>query len=269
LEENLETKIHEANIAVHRSESKYYEVLHPEVFGRQEQRRIDRVLMMVDKLIRKDGKRALDFGAGTGNLTGKLLRMNYKVAAVDISAEMCSILKQRFKDYVEAEKLVVINSPIEEANFQRGDFDLVACYSTLHHLPDYLQVIHRLSSFLERGGIIYLDHEASPSYWRTETRRLARIIKFVYFHSNPILNAFYFQIMGIVLPSCDYVLSDYWHKKDHSLDHRKIGKVFEEEEYSFSKRVDYYLRGTWITNPIFYLYKRFCQPEMSFWIARK
>ena len=33
---------------------------------------------MVDKLIVDNQKKALDFGAGTGNLTGKLLRMNYR-----------------------------------------------------------------------------------------------------------------------------------------------------------------------------------------------
>ena len=69
----------------------------PEVYGKQEQKRITSTLKIVDKLIADNKKEALDFGAGTGNLTGKLLRMDYKVTAVDISAEMCAVLKKRFQ----------------------------------------------------------------------------------------------------------------------------------------------------------------------------
>ena len=269
LDEDLGTKIHDANILVHGSESKCYEFLHPEVFGRQEQNRIETVLGTVDSLVWENENKALDFGAGTGNLTGKLLRMNYKVTAVDISAEMCSILRHKYKRYMEAGKLFVVNSPVETTNFKRGEFDLVACYSTLHHLPDYLSAIQCLSAFLKKGGIMYLDHEASPSYWVNEARSLARLLKFVYFHSSPALNAFYFQIRGIDVPSCDYALSDYWHKKEHSIDHQKIEKAFEKEKYAFYRRFDYHLRGTWVWNPFFGLYRRICQPEMSLWIAKK
>ncbi|MEM2081862.1 MAG: hypothetical protein QW744_06315, partial [Candidatus Bathyarchaeia archaeon] len=66
-----------------------------------------------------------------------------------------------------------------------------------------------------------------------------------------------------------YTLSDYWHKKEHPLNHEAIQRIFEKERFVFFKRVDYHLNGTWILNPIFYLYKCICKPEMSFWIAKK
>ena len=47
----------------------------------------------MDKLVTDNQKNALDIGAGSGNLTGKLLLMGYNVTAVDISAEMCAILQ--------------------------------------------------------------------------------------------------------------------------------------------------------------------------------
>jgi 2-polyprenyl-3-methyl-5-hydroxy-6-metoxy-1,4-benzoquinol methylase len=164
--ENLRERIHEANVAVHRFEAEYYVLLHPEVYGKQEQKRIDSTLKMVDQLVADNQKEALDFGAGTGNLTGKLLRMGYKVTAVDISAEMCAILKKKYKTYLAAEKLVAINSPIEDVNFDRDEFDLITCYSVLHHLPDYVDALQRLSAFLKKGGVMYMDHEASPFYWK-------------------------------------------------------------------------------------------------------
>jgi len=75
--ENLRERIHKANIAVHRFEAKYYELIHPEVYSKQEQKRVNSTLKMVDKLIVDNQKKALDFGAGTGNLTDKLLNMGY------------------------------------------------------------------------------------------------------------------------------------------------------------------------------------------------
>ena len=267
--EHLRERIHEANVAVYQFEAEYYELLHPEVYGKQEQKRIDSTLKMVDKLIVGNQKKALDFGAGTGNLTGKLLRMNYTVTAIDISAEMCAILKKKYNAYLKAKKLIVINSPIEDASFDRGEFDLIACYAVLHHLPDYVGAIQRLSVFLKKGGILYLDHETSPFYWKSESRNVARFLKQVYFHSNPLLNTLYFRIVGIDIPSLDYTLSDYWRKKEHPLDPEEIECAFEKERFDFFKRIDYHLNGTWVLNPIFYLYKRICKPEMSFWVAKK
>lgn len=108
------------------------------------------MLKTVDKLVEGKPKKALDFGAGTGNLTGKLLQMQYDVTAVDISPEMCEILRRRYRSYLEDERLRIVSSKIEDAEFYRGEFDLITCYSVLHHLPDYLCVIQKLSTFLRR-----------------------------------------------------------------------------------------------------------------------
>jgi ubiquinone/menaquinone biosynthesis C-methylase UbiE len=268
VEENLQESIHDANVTVHRFEAKYYELLHPEVYSKQEQRRIGSILRMADKLISNNQKKALDFGAGTGNLMSKLLDLGYKVTAIDISAEMCAILKNRYKTYIENRKLIVINSPIETVRFDRGEFDLIACYSVLHHLPDYADTLQRLSNFLKKGGVMYIDHEASPFYWTDESSKLANMVKLIYFHSNPSLNILYFQIAGINIPSIDYTLSDYWHKKEHPLDHTRI-EAFFKKNFDYFKRTDYYQHATWIGNPLFYVYKIACKPEMSFWLAKK
>jgi ubiquinone/menaquinone biosynthesis C-methylase UbiE len=267
--ENLKESIHKANVEVHSFEAKYYEFLHPEVYSRQEQNRIALVLKTVDRLIKDNHKKALDFGAGTGNLTSKLLRLGYAVTAIDVSTEMCAIIKKRHKSDIEAGKLTVINSPIENVSFSISEFDLITCYSVLHHLPDYVSTLQKLSLFLKKGGVIYLEHEASPFYWKDEPNKLANFIKLVYFHSIPSLNILYFRIRGVSLPSIDYTLSDYWHKKEHPLNHAKIESFFKKKRFGFFKKIDYYQTGTWIVNPLFYIYKITCKPEMSFWLARK
>jgi len=265
----LKERIHQANISVHQHEAQYYELLHPEVYSKQEQKRITAKLGMMNKLVTDNQKNALDVGAGTGNLTGKLLQMGYKVTGVDISAEMCAILQTKYDAYLKNNKLTIINSPIENLTFDAGEFDLITCYSVLHHLPDYVAALKSLSVFLKKGGVIYIDHEASPFYWKTEPSSLANLIKGIYFHSNPILNSFYFRIIGLKVPSIDYSLSDYWHKKEHALDHKRIEQIFKEENYEFSKRTDYYQNSTWIPNPLSIIYRLLCRPEMSFWTAKK
>jgi ubiquinone/menaquinone biosynthesis C-methylase UbiE len=267
-DETLKEQIHQANVTVHSFEAKYYELLHPEVYTRKEQKRITAKLKNIDTQITNNQKNALDVGAGTGNLTGKLLEMGYTVTATDISPEMCAILKKKNQAYLP-DKLTVLNSPIEELTFGEGKFDLITFYSVLHHLPDYLTALRTLSSFLKKGGLMYIDHEASPFYWGNEPSGLASLVKGIYFHSNPVINSLYFQLIGLRVPSIDYTLSDYWHKKEHALNHQTIAEVFKEESYEFSKRTDYYQYATWIINPLFSIYRLLCRPEMSYWIAKK
>ena len=273
LDDSLREKILKANVAVHKSEAKYYELMHPEVYNKFEQKRVISSLKIVDKLVAVDSdrkKRALDFGAGTGNLTGKLLQMGYHVTALDISTEMCTILEKKYKPYLESEKLVIVNSPIEDVSFNRCNFDLIACYSVLHHLPDYVNIVERFSGFLRKGGVMYLDHEGSPFYWMREATLAARMVKSAYIHSIPLLNALHFRVAGMAIPSVDYELSDYWHNKEHPLDHEKIESVFENGSFDFFKRTDYYVHSrTWVLNPIFPLYRHLCKPDMSLWITKK
>ena len=264
----LKEQIHQANVTVHRSEAKYYEMLHPEVYSNQEQKRIIVKLKTIDLLIVSNQRNALDVGAGTGNLTGKLLQMGYNVTATDISPEMCHILKKKYLPYFPS-KLTVINSPIEDLSFSLGKFDLITFYSVLHHLPDYLTAVRTLSGFLKKGGVMYIDHEASPFYWEKEPSGLASFVKDLYFHSNPAINSFYFQLTGLKVPAIDYTLSDYWHKKEHALNHQAIHQVFKKEGFEFSKRTDYYQNATWTPNPLFPIHRLLCRPEMSYWIAKK
>jgi ubiquinone/menaquinone biosynthesis C-methylase UbiE len=264
----LKEQIHQANVIVHRFEAKYYEPLHPEVYSKQEQKRVTAKLITIDRQITNNQRNALDVGAGTGNLTGKLLQMGYNVTATDISPEMCQILKKKYAVYLPS-KLTVINSPIEDLSFSKGEFDLVTFYSVLHHLPDYLAALRGLSGFLKKGGVMYIDHEASPFYWKKEPNSFASFIKDLYFHSNPILNSLYFQITGLKVPTIDYTLSDYWHKKEHAVNHHAIEEVFKAEGFEFFTRTDYYQHATWTPNPLYPIYRLLCRPEMSYWIAKR
>jgi 2-polyprenyl-3-methyl-5-hydroxy-6-metoxy-1,4-benzoquinol methylase len=72
--QTLKEKIHQANIEVHRSEAEYYELIHPEVYSKREQKRIKTLLQRIAKQIVDNQKNALDVGAGTGNLLTRQLK---------------------------------------------------------------------------------------------------------------------------------------------------------------------------------------------------
>ncbi|HEX7482761.1 MAG TPA: hypothetical protein VF350_04785, partial [Candidatus Bathyarchaeia archaeon] len=112
-------------------------------------------------------------------------------------------------------------------------------------------------------------HEASPYYWKNESTNLASFIKDIYYHSNPVINSLYFGLIGLKVPTIDYSMSDYWHKKEHALNHQAILHIFDNEGFEFSKRTDYYQQSTWIPNPLYPIYRLLCSPEMSFWVAKK
>jgi ubiquinone/menaquinone biosynthesis C-methylase UbiE len=151
----------------------------------------------------------------------------------------------------------------------KGQFDLITNYSFLHHPPECLTTLQTLSGFLKKGGIIYIDHEASPFYWEKESSDLANFVKDMYFHSNPANNSLIFQLIGLKVPTIDYTLSDYWHKKEHAIDHQALEQVFTKEGFEFCKRTDYYQKATWTPNPLFSIYRLLCRPEMCYWIAKR
>jgi ubiquinone/menaquinone biosynthesis C-methylase UbiE len=261
-------QVHQANVLVHRSEAKYYDLLHPEVYSKKEQKRLTAQLRKIDAEIPNNQKTALDVGAGTGNVTSKLLQMGYHVTATDISPEMCQILKKRYAAYIP-KQLTVVNSPIEDLTFAAGSFDLITSYSVIHHLPDYLGALKTLAGFLKKGGVIYIEHEISPYYWKKEPNAFTNLVKDLYFHSNPLINSLYFMLIGFRVPTIDYTLSDYWHKKEHAIDHKAIEQTFLREGFEFCRRTDYYEQATWVPNPLFPLFRLLCKPEMSFWITKK
>jgi SAM-dependent methyltransferase len=271
MDNSLRQKIFQENRRVHLFEAGFYDQLHPEIYNSGEQKRVTDFLRAVSRLNKGGSQIALDFGAGTGNITGKLLDLGYHVIALDISPDMCEVLKSRFSKELAEGRLQVITSAVELAHFSH-QFDLICCYSVLHHLPNYLETIGNLSIYLKTGGIIYLDHEVSPYYWLSEKTDLARRIKSVYFWSSRVLNApFWFGRRRYLqnVKSLDYTLSDYWTLADHHLDHQEIETFFSKQNYGSCTRLDYHLHVSWIFNPFYYVYRKKCNPDMSCWISRK
>jgi ubiquinone/menaquinone biosynthesis C-methylase UbiE len=151
----------EGNIVRHDRIAPLYESRHNEIFNRHEQRRIQRELLHAWNLRQTKNRKALDFGAGTGNLSLKLLALDAEVTAADVSAGMLKSLEEKLPREFQGKQLTThLLTGEDRLPFADNQFAFGAAYSVLHHVPDYMNAVLELGRVIERGGIIYLDHEA-------------------------------------------------------------------------------------------------------------
>lgn len=154
------------NREVHDAVATGYEVRHPEIFNPTEQERL--ALRLREALAAVSpasaAPRVLDFGAGTGNLTGHLLACGARVVASDVSPNILAALRAKHPGETRLE-LAELNGT-DLAGFADASFDMVATYSVLHHVPDYLRAVRECCRVVRPGGVIYLDHEATPAVWQ-------------------------------------------------------------------------------------------------------
>lgn len=93
----------------------------------------------------------LDLGAGEGTVTRPLLELGARVLAVDISEKQLDQLRIKCRGFeghleIRCADLVTV---LEEDR----QFDIVVANSLLHHIPDYIDLIRRVSARLSENGV--------------------------------------------------------------------------------------------------------------------
>lgn len=155
------------NISIHNKIAKKYEGLHGEIYNEVEQLRLKKSLEKAVQSVETGNNScllALDFGCGAGNLTKHLTDLGCQVLAVDVSVGFLDLVASRsYKKKVTTVKLNGVNLD----GIPNASVDIVAMYSVLHHIPDYLSLIKEFSRVLKPGGILYIDHEAASSVWNS------------------------------------------------------------------------------------------------------
>ena len=152
------------NRDIHDNAAESYDERHIEIYNSLEQKRLSNVISECKNSLETIRiPHALDFGSGTGNLTQHLLSNGFKVTAADVSEKSLKILSNKFQNNEKLEIQIINGQTLSE--FPNARFDLVATYSVLHHVPDYLKIISEFSRVVKPGGLIYIDHEVCPDYW--------------------------------------------------------------------------------------------------------
>jgi SAM-dependent methyltransferase len=152
------------NISIHDRVANVYEARHGEIFNDIEQSRVKAALARALALVLSTSvkKTALDFGCGSGNLTRHLLDLGLEVTACDVSPRFLDLITRNFSGFpVRTHRL----NGEDLREIPPGSVDFAAAYSVLHHVPDYLGAVAEMARVCRPGGIIYLDHEHTPSFW--------------------------------------------------------------------------------------------------------
>ena len=143
-----------------------YDSRHPEIFNATEQQRLRTAVMRAVDLARPGAGRpvrALDAGCGTGNLTGHLIASGAVVTAADVSPRFLAIVRGRFGGGGLAGVAELNGRDLQP--IADGSFDLVVCYSVLHHVPDYVEFVREMARVTAPGGIVMIDHERTDASW--------------------------------------------------------------------------------------------------------
>jgi ubiquinone/menaquinone biosynthesis C-methylase UbiE len=152
------------NVKAHDLIASVYNFKHEEIYNPVEQKRLAEVVAKVISLTGKDHPTVLDYGAGTGNLTNLFLQKGCQVIALDISKKSLEILKQQYNHpNLQTKIFDGLTIPLPD-----NSIDIVATYSVLHHIPDYLSAISQMARVLSTNGLLYIDHEANDYKWQPD-----------------------------------------------------------------------------------------------------
>jgi SAM-dependent methyltransferase len=113
--------------------------------------------------------RVLEVGAGHGGYTELLLATGCEVTVVEVTRPPLQRLEARYGAH---ERLTGVLDPDLSLRDAEGGYSLALCVSLLHHIPDYLEFLRRITGrLLPRGALVTVQ----DPLWYPRVARLTRI----------------------------------------------------------------------------------------------
>lgn len=169
------------NKVAHDKMAKKYNLKHTEIYNEYEQNRLCELIKEIIKISWKNNTKVLDVWAWTWNVTNFFLQNNCNTTASDVSQKSLELLKERFIKYSDdLETKLILN---ENLPFKDNTFDIIATYSVLHHIPDYLITVKEMIRVTKSWWLIFIDHEANdnnynPDKYLSEYNKIVKQTRF-------------------------------------------------------------------------------------------
>lgn len=128
---------------------------------------------------RNNGKKVLELGCGLGMLSLELARNGLDVTGVDLSPKNIDVAneykkKNTFKDNFGSLEYVCCD--INEMHFGKEEFDNVIFFRSLHHIPNWENLLEKVHGVLKTGGKLILS-EPVRSHFTKESAHFAAILR--------------------------------------------------------------------------------------------
>ena len=128
------------------------------------------------------GRRVLDAGCGSGNITRQLLDLD-QVVAVDVWDDFVATMERRFEG---AGNLAVhqfdLADPAMTETLRQYDLDSAICANVLEHVEDHQQALRNMAGALRPGSPIFLlvpafmllygEHDRADHHFRRYTKKM-------------------------------------------------------------------------------------------------
>lgn len=137
---------------------------------------LDRVVSAITEAIRTVDSRqgtcaVLEVGAGHGTFTESALASGAQVTVTEMSRPSAEYLQRRFAGHPSV--TVLYDKDGEEAFRRQRQYDVVLFISVLHHVPDYLGLVRRMTEELIRPGGAIVAYQ--DPLWYPRQSRVAKV----------------------------------------------------------------------------------------------
>lgn len=171
---------------------------------------------------RCSGGNLLDLGTGGGLVTRSARGLFKLRVALDISSKILAINRRSFDFGVVAD--------IDCLPFSSQTFDVVICFSVLHHLYSFEPLVSEVSRILKPGGIFYSDHDMDKKFSEKFHTLLWLYRKL---HNS---KSKYFRASNIITP--ELYNSAEW--QEEGIDSENLVNLFKKEGFSVEYRFHWF-----------------------------
>jgi SAM-dependent methyltransferase len=123
------------------------------------------------------GARVLDIGVGTGQIPALMFAecMNLEMVAVDLAEAMLVVARARLDAAGLSSRCRVEKMDAKALDLPDASFDLVACNSMIHHIPDPAAAFREIARVVKPGGAIIVRDLIRPPTLEDAERIVERV----------------------------------------------------------------------------------------------